>query len=298
MNARLQALLSQSKPLQLVKPVLFRRAIQQRVLQQRQSRARMHDRTFHRPPPAIVALGALELPRVAAFVVQQARVVVAFVEVFEHGGEDLWELVGEVNAFGGGFEELAAADGGEEGRGGEDGFVGGEEALFGANAEGDYGRGEGAVLEHGLVNVKTLQRGCLPSGGRAIVGFAWFLGFLASSLLSEGSLGFAGSCGFGGTMLRETLVVMRASCKHGGIVVSDGLVASTLRAMENSSIQRAGNIDRYKCNWNASVQSGINRASGALRLQKREERKGGKSMMIYASRRVIALISRRHPGET
>ncbi len=99
-------------------------------------------------------------------------------------------------------------------------------------------------------------------------------------------------------MLREALIVMRASCKHGGTVVSDGLVASTLRAMESSSIQRAGNIDRYKCNWNASVQSGINRASGAFRLQERKERKGGKSMMIYASCRVIALNSRRHPGET
>jgi hypothetical protein len=99
-------------------------------------------------------------------------------------------------------------------------------------------------------------------------------------------------------VLREALIVMRASCKHGGTVVSDGLVASTLRAMESSSIQRAGNIDRYKCNWNASVQSGINRASGAFRLQERKERKGGKSMMIYASCRVIALNSRRHPGET
>jgi hypothetical protein len=178
LNARLQALLSQSKPLQLVKPVLFRRAIQQRVLQQRQSRARMHDRTFHRPPPAIVALGALELPRVAAFVVQQARVVVAFVEVFEYGGEDLWELVGEVDAFGGGFEELAAADGGEEGRGGEDGFVGGEEALFGADAEGDYGGGEGAVLEHRLVKSR-LCRGAahLPVGGllSGLRGFSVFL---------------------------------------------------------------------------------------------------------------------------
>jgi hypothetical protein len=117
----------------------------------------------------------------------------------------------------------------------------------------------------------------LPSGGRAVVGFAWFLGFLASSLLSEGSLGFAGSCGFGGTMLREALVVMRASCKHGGIVGSDGLVASKLRAMESSSIQKAGNIDRYKCNWNASVQSGINRASGALWLQKEKKEREGRA---------------------
>lgn len=63
--------------------------------------------------------------------------VVAFVEVFEDGGEDFRELVGEGDAFGGRFEELAAADGGEEGGGGEDVFVGGEEALLDADAEGD-----------------------------------------------------------------------------------------------------------------------------------------------------------------
>lgn len=34
-----------------------------------------------------------------------------------------------------GFEELAAADGGEKGGGGEDVFVGGEEALGGAYDE-------------------------------------------------------------------------------------------------------------------------------------------------------------------
>lgn len=139
LDPRLQALLSQRKPLELIEPVLLRRAIQQRIFQQHHSRARMQHRALHRPSgPSVIALGALELPRIAALVVQQAWVVVAFVEVFEHGGEDLRELVGQVDAFGDGFEKLAAADGGEEGGGGEDGFVGGEEALFGADAEGDY----------------------------------------------------------------------------------------------------------------------------------------------------------------
>ena len=68
---------------------------------------------------------------------QQARVVVALVEVFEDGGEDLGEFFGEVDSFGAGLEELAAADGGEEGGGGEDVLVGGEEALLHADAEGD-----------------------------------------------------------------------------------------------------------------------------------------------------------------
>lgn len=73
---------------------------------------------------------------------QEAWVVVAFVEVFEDGGEDFWEFFGEIDSFGGGFEELAAADGGEEGRGGEDVFMGCEEALLDADAEGDDGRGQ------------------------------------------------------------------------------------------------------------------------------------------------------------
>lgn len=73
---------------------------------------------------------------------QKAGVVVAFVEVFEDGGEDFGELFGQVDSFGGGLEELAAADGGEEGGVGEDVFVGCEEPLLGAHAEGDDGRGQ------------------------------------------------------------------------------------------------------------------------------------------------------------
>ena len=71
---------------------------------------------------------------------QEAWVVIAFVEVFEDGGEDLRGFVREGDAFGDGFEELGADYGGEEGGEGEDIFVGGEEALFGTDAEGhDWG---------------------------------------------------------------------------------------------------------------------------------------------------------------
>ena len=71
----------------------------------------------------------------------ETGIIVAFVEVFENGGEDLGEFFGEVDSFCGGFEELAAANGGEEGGMGKNIFVGGEEALFGADADGDDGRG-------------------------------------------------------------------------------------------------------------------------------------------------------------
>ena len=82
-----------------------------------------------------------KLPCVFSLVVEETGVVVAFVEVFEDGGEDLGDFFGEGDAFGGGLEELAAADCGEEGRCGEDVFVGGEETLFGADTECDDGGG-------------------------------------------------------------------------------------------------------------------------------------------------------------
>ena len=82
-----------------------------------------------------------KLPCVFTLVVEETGVVVAFVEVLEDGGEDLGDLFGEGDSFGGGLEELAAADCGEEGRSGEDVFVGGEEALFRADTECDDGGG-------------------------------------------------------------------------------------------------------------------------------------------------------------
>lgn len=42
-----------------------------------------------------------EFPRVSAFVVEKAGIVVAFVEVFEDGGEDFGEFFWEVDSFGG-----------------------------------------------------------------------------------------------------------------------------------------------------------------------------------------------------
>ena len=139
----LQPLLPQSESFELVQPVFLRRAIHERILQQPHPRSRICDCALHGPP--VGPAGAiLEFPAIPAFVVQQAGVVVTLVEVFEHAGEDFWGFVGKRDAFGGGFEKLAAADGGEERGGGEDGFVGGKEAGFGADAEGNYWGGEGA----------------------------------------------------------------------------------------------------------------------------------------------------------
>ena len=97
-----------------------------------------------------------ELPRISALVVEEAGEVVAFVEVFEDGGEDFGELFGQVDSFGGGLEELAAADGGEEGGIGEDVFMRCEETLLGSNAESDDGRGQVARCEVTISKVLSM----------------------------------------------------------------------------------------------------------------------------------------------
>ena len=147
--ARLQPLLAQRQPLELVQAIAFRGAVDQRVLEQHLAAGRVVDRRLR-----VLLRRDLELPRVAALVVQEARVVVAFVEVFEDGGEDFGDFFGQGDSFGAGLEELAAADGGEEGGVGEDVFVGGEEALLGADAEGDDGGGQVARVERYLVGCR------------------------------------------------------------------------------------------------------------------------------------------------
>ena len=91
---------------------------------------------------ATARLGVFEFPDVASLILEKAWVVVAFVEVFEDGGEDFGEFFREIYPFGGGFEELAATYGGEEGGVGENRFVGSEEAGFGADDECDDGGGK------------------------------------------------------------------------------------------------------------------------------------------------------------
>lgn len=67
----------------------------------------------------------LQLPSVLLPVVYQSGSVVAFVEVFEDGGEDLGLFVGQGNPLTGrGLSELASTCCLEEGRDAEDVFVG------------------------------------------------------------------------------------------------------------------------------------------------------------------------------
>ena len=99
-----------------------------------------------------IAVGSVfEFPRVSTFVEEQAGVIVAFVEVFEDGGEYFGDLFGQIDSLGGGLEKLTAADGGEERRCGEDVLMSCEEALLRADTEGNDGRSQIAtrvISEH------------------------------------------------------------------------------------------------------------------------------------------------------
>lgn len=78
-----------------------------------------------------------EIPAAALFVVFQTRVVVAFVKVFEDGGEDFGFLIRKVNSFVGWFEELTAAGSLEPWRVGKNIFMCCEEALLTADRDGN-----------------------------------------------------------------------------------------------------------------------------------------------------------------
>ena len=82
-------MLAQRQPLELVQAVLFSGAIYQCVFQQHLTARRVVDRRLR-----ILLRRHFELPRISALVVEEAGEVVAFVEVFEDGGEDFGELFG------------------------------------------------------------------------------------------------------------------------------------------------------------------------------------------------------------
>lgn len=112
----------------------------------------------------LAVVGPLKLPRVVALVMDEARVVVALVEVLEHRREDFGLVVGQDNALGcreggwaGGRRDRCGRrrDGRtvvqhvvlerllEERRSAKDFFVGGKDALFPADDESDDWRSRG-----------------------------------------------------------------------------------------------------------------------------------------------------------
>lgn len=166
-----KTLLPQRNPLELLETVLLRSAVNHSVLEQiAVDTVVVYGRLDAAAAVFSVAAEGLNLPRVTALVVHQARVVVALVEVLQHGREDLGLLVGEGDALGrggrgGGYGGRGADDVGgaavkvgaegvlEKGRCAKDVFVGGEEALFCADDESYDCGGEVAIFEEGSVSV-------------------------------------------------------------------------------------------------------------------------------------------------
>lgn len=89
-----ETLLPQRYLLELLEPVLLRRAVDHGIFQQLPVHAVVIDGRLD----GAVGDGRLQLPRVAALAVHEARVVVTLVEELEHGGEYLGLLVGEGDA--------------------------------------------------------------------------------------------------------------------------------------------------------------------------------------------------------
>lgn len=82
---------------------------------------------------------ALDLPCVATLVVDQARRVVALVQVLEDRREDLGLLVREGEALARGLHVLRAQGGSQDGRFHQDLLMGGKDACLPADDESDDG---------------------------------------------------------------------------------------------------------------------------------------------------------------
>ena len=160
-----EALLAESDALELVEPEPVRSTVDDRVLEDVAIERVRVDGSLG-GGRAVLAVGPLELPRIAALVVDEAGVVVALVEVLEDRREDFGLVVGQGNALGcregggaGGRRGRRGRRGAgravvqhvvlqgllEERRGAEDVFVGGKDALVTADDERDDWGGGGST---------------------------------------------------------------------------------------------------------------------------------------------------------
>ena len=92
LHSTLQALFLQRQLLQLGESVSLGCTIQDRVLEQGLAETWMEDDGL---ADIGVAGRIFQFPSIAAFVVEETRIVVAFVEIFEDGGEDLGKFFRE-----------------------------------------------------------------------------------------------------------------------------------------------------------------------------------------------------------
>jgi hypothetical protein len=140
-----ESLLPQRNLFQVLEPILLCRAVNNCVLEEVAIRGMMvHSRLDSLPS---VAGQGLQLPRVASLVVYETGIVVAFVEILQHGREYFWLFIRQRDAArraARAVDKVAVQGGLEEWGDAEDIFMGGEETLFLADDEGDNGRCERA----------------------------------------------------------------------------------------------------------------------------------------------------------
>lgn len=137
-----KTLLPQRQFLQVLKAVLLGSTVYDSVLEEIAIDAAVIDRAFD--SGLLLAARGLKLPRVSSLILNQTRVVIALVEVFQDRTEDLGLLVRKRDLFDsihvsgakGVVEERAAA---------EDIFMSGEEALLGTDDQCHDSRGRAAV---------------------------------------------------------------------------------------------------------------------------------------------------------
>ena len=95
LDARLQPLLAQRQPLQLLQPVPLGGTVDQRVLEQSLAHRRVVRRALDATALAVCGIVCIfELPGILPLIMEEARVVVALVEELEHRREDLGDLLG------------------------------------------------------------------------------------------------------------------------------------------------------------------------------------------------------------
>lgn len=141
-------------------------------------------------------VGNLHFPRVPPLVVNQTRVIVAFVKILKDRREDLGRLIGKSDALGGildvaaviVFEKVGKVRGSSE-----DIFVSGEDALLVADDEGDDGAdaaGSGGLL----VPVALLHMCTRRLGGKMLTFLQSLMSpqWLHSKKLSDGDASVRG----------------------------------------------------------------------------------------------------------
>jgi len=142
LDSRLQSLLPKSKALQFVQTELFCRTIDESILEDIPTGPRMEDARFGRSTAVVFGGRILQSPSVALLVVEEPRVVVSFVKIFEDRGEDLGYFVRQLDPSCEAFVALATESGSKVGRCGEDVLMAGKQALVNTHHQCDDGASE------------------------------------------------------------------------------------------------------------------------------------------------------------